>query len=87
MATDGPTFNQWLREAKIDRQKLSPDLIAVLEASFRFVQRCGGDYYSRRVLSHFLLLANRACRSRRLPEFSASAARRRRSSRTSLPKR
>ena len=55
MATAGPTFNQWLREAKIDRQKLSPDLIAVLEASFRFVQRCGGDYYSRRMLSHFLL--------------------------------
>ena len=55
MATAGPTFNQWLREAKINRQKLSPDLIAVLEASFRFVQRCGGDYYSRRMLSHFLL--------------------------------
>ncbi len=55
MATGGPTFNQWLREAKIDRQKLSPDRIAVLEASFLFVQHCGGDYYSRRVLSHFLL--------------------------------
>ncbi len=55
MATDVPTFDQWLRGAKIDRQKLSPDQIALLEASFRFVQRCGGDYYSRRVLSHFLL--------------------------------
>ena len=55
MATDVPTFDQWLRGAKIDRQKLSPDQIALLEASFRFVQRCGEDYYSRRVLSHFLL--------------------------------
>lgn len=55
MAADGPTFDQWLRGAKIRRQRLSPDQIALLEASFRFVQCSGGDYYSRRVLSHFLL--------------------------------
>jgi len=55
MATDGPTFDQWLRDAEIRRQGLTPDQTALLEASFRFVQRCGGDYYSRRVLSHFLL--------------------------------
>jgi hypothetical protein len=55
MAADGPTFDQWLRDAKIRRQRLSPDQIALLKASFHFVQRSGGDYYSRRVLSHFLL--------------------------------
>ena len=55
MATDGPTFDQWLREAKIDRQRLTSDQIALLEAGFRFLGRCEGDYYSRRVLSHFLL--------------------------------
>ena len=55
MATDGPTFDQWLRDAKIARQGLTPDQTALLEASFHFVRRCGGDYYSRRVLSHFLL--------------------------------
>lgn len=55
MATDGPTFDQWLRDAKIDRQRLTSDQIALLEASFRFICRCEGDYYSRRVLSHFLL--------------------------------
>jgi len=55
MATDGPTFDQWLRDANIDRHRLLPDQIALLEASFRFVCHCGGDYYSRRVLSHFLL--------------------------------
>jgi transposase len=55
MATDGATFDQWLRDAKIDRQRLTADQVALLEASFHFVQRCGGDYYSRRVLSHFLL--------------------------------
>ena len=55
MATDGPTFDQWLRDAQINRQKLAPYQIALLEAAFRFFQCCGGDYYSRRVLSHFLL--------------------------------
>jgi transposase len=55
MATDGATFDQWLRDAKIDRQRLTADQGALLEASFHFVQCCGGDYYSRRVLSHFLL--------------------------------
>jgi transposase len=55
MATDGPTFDQWLRDAKIDRQRLTSRQIALLEAGFRFMDRCGGDYYSRRVLSHFLL--------------------------------
>jgi transposase len=55
MATDGRTFDQWLRDAKIDRQRLSPGQLALLEFSFRFLGRCGEDYYSRRVLSHFLL--------------------------------
>ena len=55
MATDGRTFDQWLRDANIQRQGLSPHQVAVLEASFRFLQGCGADYYSRRVLSHFLL--------------------------------
>jgi transposase len=55
MATDVPTFDQWLRDAKIVRERLTPAQAALLEAGFRFLQDCGGDYYSRRVLSHFLL--------------------------------
>jgi transposase len=55
MATDNPMFDQWLRKANLDRDKLSPGQIALLEASFQFVCDRGGDYYSRRVLSHFLL--------------------------------
>ena len=55
MATDGPTFDQWLGDAKVDRQRLTADQVALLEASFRFICRGEGDYYSRRVLSHFLL--------------------------------
>ncbi len=52
MATD---FDQWIRGANIDRHQLSPGQIALLEASFHFICDRGGDYYSRRVLSHFLL--------------------------------
>ena len=55
MATDGPTFDQWLRDAKIDRRRLTAEQLAVLEAGFRFLGRCGRDYYSLRLLSHFLL--------------------------------
>jgi hypothetical protein len=55
MATDSPTFDKWLRDAKIGREQLSPGQVALLEASFHFLGRCGLDYYSRRVLSHFLL--------------------------------
>jgi transposase len=55
MATDGPTFDRWLRDAKIAPKGLAASQRALLEAVFRFLGRCGGDYYSRRVLSHFLL--------------------------------
>jgi len=55
MATDGLTFEQWLRDAKIARGKLTAEQLAVLEAGFHFLERCGRDYYSVRLLSHFLL--------------------------------
>ena len=57
MATDGLIFDQWLRDAKIARGKLTVEQLAVLEAGFRFLERCGRDYYSLRLLSHFLLHA------------------------------
>jgi len=57
MATDGLTYDQWLRNAKIARGKLTAEQLAVLEAGFRFLERCGRDYYSLRLLSHFLLHA------------------------------
>jgi transposase len=55
MATEGQTFDQWLRNAKVPRHALSPQQLAVLQAAFAFLQRCGSDYYSLRMLSHFLL--------------------------------
>jgi hypothetical protein len=55
MATEGQTFDQWLKNAKVPRHALSPQQLAVLQAAFGFLQRCGRDYYSLRMLSHFLL--------------------------------
>ena len=55
MATEDQTFDQWLKDAKVPRHALSPQQLAVLEAAFGFLRRCGSDYYSLRMLSHFLL--------------------------------
>ena len=55
MAADGQTFDQWLEGAKLSRRALTPEQRAVLEAGFAFLQRHGGDYYSLRILGHFLL--------------------------------
>jgi hypothetical protein len=52
--TDGP-FARWLRQAGVSAERLSVEQTAVLEAAFRFRQQVGTDYYSTRVLGHFLL--------------------------------
>jgi hypothetical protein len=56
-ATDG-TFAQWLAQAQIAADRLSAEQRGVLQAAFAFQQNCGSDYYSRRVLSHFLVHAH-----------------------------
>ena len=55
MATDGRTFDQWMQDAKLPLGKLTAHQLAVLEAAFGFLQECGDDYYSVRLLTHFLL--------------------------------
>ena len=47
----------------------------LLQCAFAFRQRCGSDYYSSRLLSHFLLHCDPDSRSRRSPACSASAGR------------
>jgi transposase len=49
------TFATWLEQAHIRAQRLAPEQCAVLQAAFRFRQQQGTDYYSTRLLSHFLL--------------------------------
>jgi hypothetical protein len=48
-------FSAWLTDAQIPEQRLTPQQRSVLLAAFAFRQRQGDDYYSTRLLSHFLL--------------------------------
>jgi hypothetical protein len=53
-AADAP-YALWLSQAQIAADRLTPEQRGLLPAAFAFRQRCGDDYYSSRVLSHFLL--------------------------------
>jgi len=55
MAVATADFASWVEQADIPRRRLTPQVDALLRAVFRFRQRQGGDYYSTRLLSHFLL--------------------------------
>jgi hypothetical protein len=56
VATD--EFAAWLAQADIPATRRTPELDALLQAVFHFRQRQGSDYYSTRLLSHFLLHSN-----------------------------
>jgi hypothetical protein len=55
MAVATEDYVAWLEQADIPAQRRTPQLDALLEAVFRFRQQQGNDYYSTRLLSHFLL--------------------------------
>jgi transposase len=55
MVTAADPFAAWLAQAHLAADRLSSEQGALLRAAFRFRQRCGDDYYSTRLLSHFLL--------------------------------
>jgi transposase len=57
VATDG-AFDQWLSQAQIADERLTAEQHGLLQYAFAFRQRCGDDYYSSRLLSHFLLHCN-----------------------------
>jgi hypothetical protein len=52
--TDG-AFAQWLSQAQIAEDRLTDEQRGLLRYVFTFRERCGDDYYSNRLLSHFLL--------------------------------
>jgi transposase len=52
--TDG-AFAQWLSQARITFDRLTTEQRGLLRAALAFRQHCGKDYYSTRLLSHFLL--------------------------------
>ena len=53
-ATDD-SYTRWLSQAQLSADRLIPEQRGLLRAAFAFRQRCGDDYYSGRLLSHFLL--------------------------------
>jgi hypothetical protein len=55
VATATDSFCQWLHDACIREHALTAEQRAVLQAAWRFRQAQGTDYYSTRLLSHFLL--------------------------------
>ncbi len=54
MATEGRTFDQWLRGAKVSPEELSDQQRAVLHAAFQFLEQSNRDYSSGRIAGHFL---------------------------------
>jgi hypothetical protein len=77
MATGDWTFTRWLQDSAVPEASLTDPQRQVLEAAFRFLQQCGRDYFSRRLLSHFLLHAQtglKVAQIARLLDFSRSAA-------------
>jgi transposase len=56
-ATDD-TCARWLAQAQIATNRLTAEQRGLLQAALAFRQRCGDDYYSSRLLSHFLLHCN-----------------------------
>src|SRR3954452_24203728 len=55
MAVATETFSDWLAQPKVPEGRLPPEQRGLLQAAFRFRQRLGSDYYSTRLLGHFLL--------------------------------
>jgi hypothetical protein len=55
MAVATDPFSTWLADAQINERRLTPERRAVLQAAFRFRQNQGDDYFTTRLLSHFLL--------------------------------
>jgi transposase len=55
MATTDGAFTQWLSQAQIVENRLTAEQRGLLQHAFAFRERCGDDYYSSRLLSHFLL--------------------------------
>jgi len=58
MTAAAATFSQWLAQARIPEHALTPGQRGLLQAAYEFRRRQGTDYYSTRLLSHFLLNTN-----------------------------
>jgi hypothetical protein len=55
MASMDREFFQWLSRAGVAAERLTDEQSALLQAAYHFRQRAGTDYFSTRLLGHFLL--------------------------------
>jgi transposase len=55
MATTDGAISRWLRQAGVLAERLTVEQAVILRAALSFRERVGTDYYSTRLLSHFLL--------------------------------
>jgi hypothetical protein len=55
MSATDCAFAQWFSQAQIAEDRLTAQQRGLLQCAFSFRERCGDDYYSSRLLSHFLL--------------------------------
>jgi hypothetical protein len=55
MAAATDSYEGWLAQAHLPEHRLRPEQHALLQAAFRFRYSQGSDYYSTRLLGHFLL--------------------------------
>jgi hypothetical protein len=55
MASAAESYADWLGQARVHEQRLTPQQDGLLRAAFAFLRRQGNDSYSTRLLSHFLL--------------------------------
>jgi transposase len=55
MSATDVAFAQWLSQAQIAEDRLTTQQRCLVQYAFTFRERCGDDYYSSRLLSHFLL--------------------------------
>jgi hypothetical protein len=70
-------FAAWLAEAQIPESRLTPEQRGLLQYVFQFRQKQGTDYYSNRLLSHFLLHCQcglKVAQIARLTDFSRQTA-------------
>jgi hypothetical protein len=70
-------FDAWLAEAQIPGSRLTPEQRGLLQYVFQFRQQQGTDYYSKRLLSHFLLHCEcglKVAQIARLTDFSRQTA-------------
>ena len=77
VATTSDSFGVWLAQAQIHDSRLTPQQRGLLQYVYHFRQQQGTDYYSNRLLSHFLLHCQcglKVAQIARLTDFSRQTA-------------